>query len=297
MASESSKEGVVLKFWKMNGAGNDFLIVNNLEEHLPVSCFPQMARTLCQRHLSIGADGLMVVEAPTAGGDYKMLFYNSDGSIGEMCGNGARCICRYGCENGLASETQTVETTAGIVTGQRIDRRLYRIRLNDPTTMLLDHPVEVDGVRYACSYVELGDPGLPHAVVPYHNLKDADENELRELGRKIRHHASFPKGANVNFYEITGEDEIYERTFERGVEDFTYACGTGTGSVVAVLTLTGKVSGQQVRVNMQGGQLMIDAERVYSHIASLYLTGPTNIVCKGEVTDEDLPYAMNTPSV
>ena len=239
----------------------------------------------------------MVVEAPTAGGDYKMLFYNSDGSIGEMCGNGARCICRYGCENGLAGETQTVETTAGIVTGQRIDRRLYRIRLNDPTTMLLDHPVEVDGVRYACSYVELGDPGLPHAVVPYHNLKDADENELRELGRKIRHHASFPKGANVNFYEITGEDEIYERTFERGVEDFTYACGTGTGSVVAVLTLTGKVSGQQVRVNMQGGQLMIDAERVYSHIASLYLTGPTNIVCKGEVTDEDLPYAMNTPSV
>lgn len=297
MASESSKEGVVLKFWKMNGAGNDFLIVNNLEEHLPVSCFPQMARTLCQRHLSIGADGLMVVEAPTAGGDYKMLFYNSDGSIGEMCGNGARCICRYGCENGLAGETQTVETTAGIVTGQRIDRRLYRIRLNDPTTMLLDHPVEVDGVRYACSYVELGDPGLPHAVAPYHNLKDADENELRELGRKIRHHASFPKGANVNFYEITGEDEIYERTFERGVEDFTYACGTGTGSVVAVLTLTGKVSGQQVRVNMQGGQLMIDAERVYSHIASLYLTGPTNIVCKGEVTDEDLPYAMNTPSV
>ena len=288
MASESSKEGVVLKFWKMNGAGNDFLIVNNLEEHLPVSCFPQMARTLCQRHLSIGADGLMVVEAPTAGGDYKMLFYNSDGSIGEMCGNGARCICRYGCENGLAGETQTVETTAGIVTGQRIDRRLYRIRLNDPTTMLLDHPVEVDGVRYACSYVELGDPGLPHAVVPYHNLKDADENELRELGRKIRHHASFPKGANVNFYEITGEDEIYERTFERGVEDFTYACGTGTGSVVTVLTLQGKVSGHGVQVDMTGGRLVIDAERVHSHIASLYLTGPTNVVCRGEVTDEDL---------
>lgn len=297
MAPESSKEGVVLKFWKMNGAGNDFLIVNNLEEHLPVSCFPQMARTLCQRHLSIGADGLMVVDAPTAGGDYKMLFYNSDGSVGEMCGNGARCICRYGYENGLAGDTQTVETTAGIVTGQRIDSRLYRIRLNDPTTVVLDHPVEVDGVRYACSYVELGDPGLPHAVVPYHDLKNADENELRELGRKIRHHASFPKGANVNFYEITGEDEIYERTFERGVEDFTYACGTGTGSVVAVLTLTGKVSGQKVRVNMQGGQLMIDAERVCSHIASLYLTGPTNIVCKGEVTDEDLSCAINTPSV
>ncbi len=95
-----------------------------------------------------------------------MLFFNSDGSVGEMCGNGARCICRYGYENGLAGETQTVETTAGIVTGQRIDQRLYRIRLNDPTTVKLDSPVEIDGVRYPCSYVELGDPGIPHAVVP-----------------------------------------------------------------------------------------------------------------------------------
>ena len=248
-----------MKFWKMNGAGNDFLVLNNLEEHLPVDRLPQIARTLCERRLSIGADGLMVVDAPQAGGDYRMLFYNSDGSVGEMCGNGARCICRYGFENGLAGEKQTVETTAGIVTGQRIDRRRYRIRLNDPTTIQLDAAVEVDGVRYACSYVELGNPGLPHAVVPYHNLKNADENELRELGRAIRWHKSFPKGANVNFYEMTGEDTIFERTFERGVEDFTYACGTGTGSLVAVLTLQGKVSGHDVKVDMTGGQLVIDA--------------------------------------
>ncbi len=277
-----------MKFWKMNGAGNDFLVLNNLEEHLPVDRLPQIARTLCERRLSIGADGLMVVDAPQAGGDYRMLFYNSDGSVGEMCGNGARCICRYGFENGLAGEKQTVETTAGIVTGQRIDRRRYRIRLNDPTTIQLDAAVEVDGVRYACSYVELGNPGLPHAVVPYHNLKNADENELRELGRAIRWHKSFPKGANVNFYEMTGEDTIFERTFERGVEDFTYACGTGTGSLVAVLTLQGKVSGHDVKVDMTGGHLVIDAEREGSRITALYLTGPTNVVCKGEVTDEDL---------
>lgn len=277
-----------MKFWKMNGAGNDFLVLNNLEEHLPVEQLPEIARTLCERRLSIGADGLMVVDAPREGGDYRMLFYNSDGSVGEMCGNGARCICRYGYENGLAGETQTVETTAGIVTGRRIDRRLYRIRLNDPTTIKLDAAVEVDGVRYACSYVELGNPGLPHAVVPYHDLKNANENELRELGRAIRWHSSFPKGANVNFYEMAGEDHIFERTFERGVEDFTYACGTGTGSLVAVLTLQGKVSGHGVRVDMTGGQLLIDAEREGSRITALYLTGPTNVVCKGEVTDEDL---------
>lgn len=277
-----------MKFWKMNGAGNDFVVLNNLEEHLPVDALPGIARTLCERRMSIGADGLMVVDAPTQGGDYKMLFFNSDGSVGEMCGNGARCICRYGYENGLAGERQTVETTAGIVTGQRMDQRLYRIRLNDPTTVKLDCPVVVDGVQYACSYVELGNPGIPHAVVPYHDLKNADENELRELGRAIRWYSAFPKGANVNFYDITGEDRIFERTFERGVEDFTYACGTGTGSLVTVLTLQGKVSGHGVKVDMTGGQLIIDAQRDHSRIASLYLTGPTNIVCKGEVTDEDL---------
>lgn len=277
-----------MKFWKMNGAGNDFVVLNNLEEHLPVDALPGIARTLCERRMSIGADGLMVVDAPTQGGDYKMLFFNSDGSVGEMCGNGARCICRYGYENGLAGERQTVETTAGIVTGQRMDQRLYRIRLNDPTTVKLDCPVVVDGVQYACSYVELGNPGIPHAVVPYHDLKNADENELRELGRAIRWYSAFPKGANVNYYEITGEDRIFERTFERGVEDFTYACGTGTGSLVTVLTLQGKVSGHGVKVDMTGGQLIIDAQRDHSRIASLYLTGPTNVVCKGEVTDEDL---------
>lgn len=277
-----------MQFWKMNGAGNDFILINNLEEHLPEEKLPQLARSLCQRHLSIGADGLMVVDAPKAGGDYRMLFFNSDGSVGEMCGNGARCICRYGYEKGLAGEEQRVETTAGLVTGQRIDRRMYRIRLNDPTTVKLDYPVEVDGVRYACSYVELGDPGIPHAVVPYAGLRQADENELRELGRAIRWHSAFPKGANVNFYELTGEDQVYERTFERGVEDFTYACGTGTGSLVTVLTLQGKVSGRGVRVSMTGGELTVDIDRVHSHITNLYLTGPTNIVCKGEITDEEL---------
>lgn len=277
-----------MKFWKMNGAGNDFVIVNNMDESVDPANYGIIAKTLCERHMSIGADGMMFVEKPQGEADYRMVFYNSDGSMGEMCGNGARCICRYGYENGLAGEVQTVETTAGIVTGHRISERLYKIRLNDPTTIKLDSPVEIDSVEYTCSYVELGNPGLPHAVVPYHNLKDADANELRELGRKIRWYHSFPKGANVNFYEILGEDHVYERTFERGVEDFTYACGTGTGSLVTVLTLQGKVSGQGVKVDMTGGQLIIDVEREGAKITDLYLTGPTNIVAKGEVTDEDL---------
>ncbi len=277
-----------MKFWKMNGAGNDFIIVNNLEEKLPVEVFPQVAKTLCHRHMSIGADGLMVVAQATEGGDYRMLFYNSDGSIGEMCGNGSRCICRYGYENGLAGEIQTVETMAGTVTGRRISQRLYQVHLNDPTTVRTGLVAEVDGKEYPCSYVELGNPGLPHAVVPFQNLKEADTESLRNLGRKLRFHPLFPKGANINFYEQIGEDALYLRTYERGVEDFTYACGTGAGSSTTVLTLAGKVSGSHVTIDMAGGQLIIDTERQGDRISALYLTGPTNIVCKGEVTDEEL---------
>ena len=104
-----------MKFTKMQGAGNDFIIINNMEEKLPVEKLGTLAKRICTRRLSIGADGLMVVDAPTEGGDYKMRFYNADGSLGEMCGNGARCIARYGYENGLAGITQRVETTAGLV--------------------------------------------------------------------------------------------------------------------------------------------------------------------------------------
>ncbi len=273
----------------MNGAGNDFVILNNLEERLSPADFPRLARVLCERHLSIGADGLMIVDAPTAGGDFRMWFYNSDGSLGEMCGNGARCICRYGYENGLAGARQTVETTAGTVTGERIDARRYRVRLNDPTTVDLNRVVEIGGRAWPCAYVELGDPGLPHAVVEYPGLRDADENALRELGRALRWHEAFPKGANVNFYDFTGPDTVYERTFERGVEDFTYACGTGTASVAAVLSLRGRLSGDTLRADMTGGTLYIDVTRDDGNtITGLFLTGPTNIVATGEVRDETL---------
>lgn len=282
------KGGPLLRFTKMNGAGNDFIILNNLEEHLERNLFPSIARTLCHRHLSIGADGLMVVEPPRQGGDYRMLFYNSDGSEGEMCGNGARCICRYGYENGLAGETQTVETPSGLVVGARIDRRNYRIRLTDPTVIDLHRPVEALGRTWDCSYIELGTPGLPHAVVPYPGLSRKSMDDLRELGKALRRHPAFPKGANVNFYEITGPDQLTELTYERGVEDFTYACGTGTGSAVLALTLLGKVSGKDVAASVPGGTLRVTIARDGEGGEAIWLTGPTNIVCEGKVCDEDL---------
>lgn len=275
-----------MKFTKMHGAGNDFVLINNMEEQIPQEKMSDLVRRICTRRLSVGADGVMFVEAPLAGGDYRMLFYNADGSLGEMCGNGARCIARYGYEKGLAGETQRIETTAGLVVGRRVSRRLYRVRLNDPSVIDLERTVEADGVRYECGYVELGDPGLPHAVIGLENWDAWEENELRELGRKLRYHPAFPKGANVTFVKTLGDNELKAITFERGVEDFTLACGTGCGATTLVMTLRGRAGGDNTRIHMPGGELFVSFDRETKR--DIFLTGPTNIVCEGELTDEDL---------
>ena len=277
-----------MRFTKMQGAGNDFIIINNIQEGVPEENLSALAARLCTRRLSIGADGLMAVGPAAAGGDFSMLFYNSDGSLGEMCGNGARCICRYGFENGLAGETQRVETTAGLVTGRRADARMYEVRLNDPSVIKLDLPVQARGRGYTAAYIELGDPGLPHCVLPLEGWDALPEGELRELGRELRYYPGFPKGANVTFVKTLGPDKLKAVTYERGVEDFTLACGTGCGSVVAALTLTGAVTGKNVSISMPGGDLYVTVDAAGGMVKNIMLTGPTNFVCSGEVLDEDL---------
>ncbi|MBR3755562.1 MAG: diaminopimelate epimerase [Firmicutes bacterium] len=271
-----------MRFTKMQGAGNDFIIINNIDGQIDRTAYSRIAATLCPRHTSVGADGLMVIEPAEQGGDFGMMFYNADGMQGEMCGNGARCIAKYGFENGLAGGEMTIETTAGLVKAWRISPSEYRLRLNDVTVLQDGLKLEALGKTYTCTYVELGNPGLPHLVVEMPGLRDMAKKDLFNLGLALRSHPTLPKGANVNFYDLTGEDRIFERTFERGVEDFTYACGTGTGSVVSVLTLQGKVSGRNVEVSMEGGILHIDIVREGDTIEDIYLTGPAITVYEAE---------------
>ena len=273
-----------MRFTKMNGAGNDFILVENLHGELNEQQLSKLARTLCDRRMSIGADGLMAIVPAKANADFGMLFFNCDGTLGEMCGNGARCICRYGYETGLAGETQTIETTAGLVTGTRIDAKNYRIRLPDPVNLQY-LALDVDGNKVGCMYLELGNPGIPHAVVQYPGLREADEQALFEFGRKLRYHPAFPKGANVNFLEKTGENRFYERTWERGVEDFTYACGTGTGASVIALAEKRRC-GDHAEVEVKGGLLIVDIVREGKKCRDLLLTGPASMVCTGEIFDE-----------
>lgn len=273
---------------KMHGAGNDFVIVNNIELCLPHESFPALAKTLCAAHTGVGADGMMVVVPAEHGGDYGMRFYNSDGSLGEMCGNGARCICRYGHDRGLAGEVQRVETTAGLVTGQRMDDTRYRVRLNDPGVIDLHRTVSSEGTEYDCTYIELGNPGIPHAVVLLDDWDAWETDRLRRLGRALRFAPVFPKGANVSFVKLTGPDSVKAVTYERGVEDFTLACGTGCGSIAAALTLMGLVSGTDVSIGMPGGKLTVSLAREGERVRDIYLIGPTCLVFDGEVSDEFL---------
>lgn len=269
----------------MNGAGNDFILLDAIAEPFDEAAAPALARALCDRRRSIGADGLMLVTRAEGAADYRMRFYNSDGSLGEMCGNGARCIARYGYEHGLAGETQNVETVSGTVTGRRITPTLYRVRLNDPSLMDLHRPVSVCGRVCDCAYAELGVPGLPHAVLLLPELEDMDRGALFALGRALRHAPEFPRGANVSFVKPLGTDAFRAVTYERGVEDFTLACGTGCGTAAAALTLRGLASGRDVRFLMPGGELSISLTVENGAARDIYLTGPTAVVYEAELIE------------
>lgn len=273
-------------FTKMHGAGNDFIILDLITHPLTAASLPDIARLLCDRRRGIGADGLMAVAPAMKGGDYAMLFYNSDGSQGEMCGNGARCIARYGYEHGLAQDGRPkIETTAGLVTAERITRTLYRIRLNDPSVLLPHVSVPIGGTEYDCAYVELGDPGIPHAVLLWEELDFEKLDELRPLGSALRFAPCFAKGANVSFVKPLPDGSFMAATFERGVEDFTLACGTGCGSIASVLTARGLIDGSDVRITMPGGELSVSLTQLGETIRDIHLTGPTCHVCEGETVE------------
>ena len=270
-----------MKFTKMQGAGNDFIVLDNRSGEISECDYPSLAAELCRR-ISIGADGLMIVLPAQSIGDYAMRFYNSDGSLGEMCGNGARCIARYGYDHGIAGDIQHIETTAGIVVGQRIEEDLYCVRLNDPTVTEAEIGIPWDGQILSVSYLELGDPGIPHAVLELPEWDAMPECELRSLGAFIRSYAAFPKGANVTFRKRLGRDHVKVVTFERGVEDFTLSCGTGAGATAAAMRLRGEIGNEMLRLDFPGGELQVSLSVDDDAVCDIYLTGPAVVVAEGE---------------
>ena len=253
-----------MQCWHMSGAGNDFMVIDARGLTLD---FEKMAKELCA--LS-GADGFMAVDYSEKA-DFKLHFYNSDGSRGEMCGNGSRCICRFAYDHGIAGENMVVETDAGLVPGKRLTESQYLVKLNNPGIVDLNRKGDI-------AYVELGNPGVPHAVAAIPGLAWDKAEELRELGKSLRYDPAFPKGANVNFFTWTCEGQVRVMTYERGVEDYTLACGTGCGSTAVTLWLRGQLPGGKLVAENKGGTLTLNVEGKEGIVTALYLEGPTEIL-------------------
>ncbi len=247
----------------MNGAGNDFMVVDARGQELD---FEALALRLCKL---TDADGFMAVDHSDIA-DFRLHFYNADGSRGEMCGNGARCICRFAYDHGIAGAEMTVQTDAGIVEGRRISESEYLVRLNNPTVADLNRKGDI-------AYIELGDPGVPHAVQEVRGLRWAMGEMLREHAKALRYDPAFPKGANVNLYTVLDETTVRILTYERGVEDYTLACGTGSAATAVTLWQKGLLPGGALTVKNRGGDLKVTVVGQNGTVEQLWLQGPTEI--------------------
>ena len=260
----------------MNGAGNDFIVVDNRSKTIKLSR-EQVVR-LCDRHRGIGADGFLIL-IPSASGkaDWAWDFYNSDGSSGEMCGNGARCFARFVQKRTGASSGVTFETGAGIITASFQGDRVT-VNLTEPEGLRLDEQVALSN---GAQKIHSLNTGVPHAVL---FVPDADKAMVLQLGPEIRRHTHFaPKGTNVNFVQVLGPDHIRVRTFERGVEGETLACGTG---VTASALISSRVHGfhSPVKVQVQGGdQLEVSFNQSNGRFGDVQLTGPAEFVFEGRI--------------
>ena len=255
-----------MEIWHMSGAGNDFIVLDARKQQLD---YPALAQRLC---VEFGADGFLAL-GEAEDGDFRLHFYNPDGLRGEMCGNGARCICRFAYDQGIAPAHMRVQTDAGLVEGWHLSESQYRVKLNLPSVLELNR--RPDG-----AYVELGDPGIPHTLVELDELSYDRMSDLLPYALELRHAPVFPKGVNVSFYTRLGEGRVRVLTYERGVEDYTLACGTGCASIAAVMQAKGQLPGGVLTAQNRGGELTVTLEEADGALSAIYLEGPTQILSK-----------------
>ncbi|HET9418822.1 MAG TPA: diaminopimelate epimerase [Chthoniobacterales bacterium] len=264
-----------LRFTKMNGAGNDFVMIDNRAGDLQLQ--PEQIVRFCDRHRGVGADGILLLEPAQNGADFRMRYYNRDGAEAEMCGNGARCFARFAKKVASAHDNVSFETPAGII-GARVHDELVTLNMSEPTDLRLNVRLEIDGEE---TYVHYINSGVPHVVVP---VARVDVVHVTTQGAAIRRHKVFaPKGANVNFVEKRGPKRIAIRTFERGVEDETLACGTGVVASALLFSMLENVSGP-IDVLVRGGnELRVGFDRAGDRFRDVTLTGPAEFVFEGTI--------------
>ncbi len=265
-----------IAFFKMHGSGNHFVLLDNRSLRVPAPDMAGWARAVCAPGFGVGADGLIFLDMAPAGSGADTLwhFFNADGSRAEMCGNGSRCAARLAVELGMAGPEHVLLTDAGpIRAAVDLASDQVKVQLTPPRDLALDIPLLVDGERLTAHFVNTG---VPHAVV---ECGDAATVDVQKLGRALRFHEHFaPAGTNVNFISGAARDHLTLRTYERGVEDETYACGTGAAAAALVANALG-LAGSTVDLTTSGGEAL----RIFLENGTVHLQGPAVFVYSGRL--------------
>lgn len=277
-----------IRFTKMQGCGNDYVYVNGFTEHIPQEKKPEFVRFASDRHFGVGGDGVIFIN-PSDEADFEMEMYNADGSRGEMCGNGIRCVAKYVYDYGLTDKTQiSVETLGGIkyldLTVEDGKVVLVKVDMGKPelksdlipiiseNEKVIDEPIEVDGQVYHMTGVSMGNP---HTVIYVDDVKNLD---LEKIGPKFENHERFPKRINTEFVHCIDRNTVEMRVWERGSGE-TLACGTGA-CAVAVASILNNLTDTRVTVKLLGGDLQIEWDREKDRV---FMTGPATVVFDGVI--------------
>lgn len=271
-----------IPFSKLNGSGNDFLLIDNREGILRGIDVPEFVGKVCDRSRSIGADGVIFIE-PSRRADFRWRFYNADGSRAEMCGNGGRCAARFAVERRIARGRLSFETDAGIIRAA-VDGRRVKLQMTPPRGLARSKTLTLGGRKIPYSFL---DTGVPHAVL---FVPDLEKIDLMGTGRGIRRHRAFaPRGTNVDFVQVRN-GTVWVRTYERGVEGETLACGTGAVAAGILAAVHGHVR-PPVAVRTRGGEaLTIHFDPDAADFGDVYLEGDTSWSCDGVMLQEAYRY-------
>lgn len=268
-----------IEFYKMSGSGNDFIIVDNRDKIVDETDLANFIVKVCRRKMSVGADGFILVEN-TEGADFKWRFFNSDGSVAEMCGNGARCVARFAYLTGIAGPEMSFETGAGIVEAL-VAGESVKIKMTDPSDLKTDYPLELKDRSISVSSINTG---VPHVVMVTDTLDDV---EVVKMGREVRFHDMFaPAGTNVNFICPIKDDTIGIRTYERGVEDETLACGTGSVAGALIMARKMKIDAPINVLTRSGVILKIYYKEKNGTYQDIYLEGDARIIYRAELFED-----------
>jgi diaminopimelate epimerase len=271
-----SDEMKKIEFYKMSGSGNDFIIIDNRNNIIDENGLSKFIAKVCRRKMAVGADGLILVEN-TDSADFKWRFFNSDGSDAEMCGNGARCVARFAYLNDIAGSNMSFETLAGLVKAEVIKDRV-KVKMTDPLDLKTDDTIELKNGLLSISSVNTG---VPHVVIVNDSIDDVD---IVKIGREIRYHDQFsPAGTNVNFVCHIKDNTLAIRTYERGVEDETLACGTGAAASAIVMAHKMKLDSPLSVLTRSGGYLNIFFKEKEGQYFDIYLEGDARIIYKAQL--------------